>query len=189
MRGRMCKIGGVVSGEIPGRGGDYPARWIKKHAGWTPIVPVWRHTMRATDGLKTTITSAPSSHRVRRSRSNYRWTCQCTCHNRTSVSRPDRGVRSSGRSRNPAPALPSPDREGRSRTGSTAPARQRRGWHKHRGTRPFTFKTTFGEVTVERLRISHNHDGTIEIPSATVWEHIPSTRHHRRISGTRSVIR
>jgi len=38
-----------------------------------------------------------------------------------------------------------------------------------RGTRPFTFKTTFGEVTVKRLRISHNHDGTIEIPSATVW--------------------
>ena len=38
-----------------------------------------------------------------------------------------------------------------------------------RGTRPFTFKTIFGEVTVERLRISHNHDGTIEIPSATVW--------------------
>src|SRR6266540_1669876 len=31
-----------------------------------------------------------------------------------------------------------------------------------RGTRPFTFKTTFGEVTVGRLRISHNHDGTIE---------------------------
>ena len=67
------------------------------------------------------------------------------------------------------PALPSPDREGRSRTGSPAPARQRRGWHPRRGTRPFTFKTTFGEVTVERLRISHNHDGTIEIPSATVW--------------------
>jgi hypothetical protein len=39
-----------------------------------------------------------------------------------------------------------------------------------RGTRPFTFKTTFGEVTVERSRISHNHDGTIEIPSATVWD-------------------
>jgi hypothetical protein len=38
-----------------------------------------------------------------------------------------------------------------------------------RGTRPFTFKTTFGEVTVERLRVSPNHDGTIEIPSATVW--------------------
>jgi hypothetical protein len=38
-----------------------------------------------------------------------------------------------------------------------------------RGTRPFTFKTTFGEVTAQRLRISHNHDGTIEIPSATAW--------------------
>jgi hypothetical protein len=38
-----------------------------------------------------------------------------------------------------------------------------------RGTRPFTFKTTFGEVAVQRLRISHNHDGTIEIPSATAW--------------------
>ena len=38
-----------------------------------------------------------------------------------------------------------------------------------RGTRPFTFKTIFGAVTVERLRISHNYDGTIEIPSATVW--------------------
>jgi len=37
-----------------------------------------------------------------------------------------------------------------------------------RGTRPFTFKTIFGEVTVERSRISHNCDGTIEIPSATV---------------------
>ena len=38
-----------------------------------------------------------------------------------------------------------------------------------RGTRPFTFKTTFGEVVVRRLRISHNQDGTIETPSATAW--------------------
>jgi len=38
-----------------------------------------------------------------------------------------------------------------------------------RGTRPFTFKTTFGEVTVERSRISHKHDGSIEIPSASAW--------------------
>ena len=40
----------------------------------------------------------------------------------------------------------------------------------HRGTRPFTFKTTFGEVTVQRSRISHKHDGTIEVPSAKAWE-------------------
>src|SRR5512147_290691 len=38
-----------------------------------------------------------------------------------------------------------------------------------RGTQPYTFKTSFGEVTAQRLRISHNHDGTIEIPSATAW--------------------
>src|SRR5271157_1314709 len=56
MMGRMCKIGGMVSGEIPGRGGDYPCPSIKKHAGWNTIVAVWRHTMRATDGLQTTIT-------------------------------------------------------------------------------------------------------------------------------------
>jgi hypothetical protein len=39
-----------------------------------------------------------------------------------------------------------------------------------RGTRPFTFKTTFGEVTVKRSRISHKLDDTIETPSARVWE-------------------
>jgi Uncharacterised protein family (UPF0236) len=38
-----------------------------------------------------------------------------------------------------------------------------------RGTRPFTFKTTFGEVPVERARIQHKLDGTMEIPSATAW--------------------
>src|SRR5271157_382308 len=62
MRGRMCKIGGMVSGEIPGRGGGYPCPSIKKHAGWTTIVAVWRHTMRATDGLQTTITLGSVNH-------------------------------------------------------------------------------------------------------------------------------
>jgi len=38
-----------------------------------------------------------------------------------------------------------------------------------RGTRPHTFKTTFGEVTVERSRICHKHDGTMEVPSARAW--------------------
>ena len=38
-----------------------------------------------------------------------------------------------------------------------------------RGTRPHTFKTTFGEVTVQRSRICHNHDGTMEVPSAIAW--------------------
>lgn len=48
-----------------------------------------------------------------------------------------------------------------------------------RGTRPFTFKTTFGEVTVERSRVSHNRDRTIESPSATAW----GTPHQLAITG------
>jgi hypothetical protein len=39
-----------------------------------------------------------------------------------------------------------------------------------RGTRPFTFKTIFGEVTVGRSRILHKKDGTIEVPSAAAWK-------------------
>ena len=39
-----------------------------------------------------------------------------------------------------------------------------------RGTRPFTFKTIFGEVTVQRSRILHKKDGTIEVPSAVAWD-------------------
>jgi hypothetical protein len=39
-----------------------------------------------------------------------------------------------------------------------------------RGTRPFTFKTTFGEVAVARSRISHRCDGTVEVPSASAWD-------------------
>jgi Uncharacterised protein family (UPF0236) len=38
-----------------------------------------------------------------------------------------------------------------------------------RGTRPFTFKTRFGSVTVRRSRISHKQDGSIEVPSASAW--------------------
>ena len=38
-----------------------------------------------------------------------------------------------------------------------------------RGTRPFTFKTTFGEVTVRRSRILHKKDRSMEIPSERVW--------------------
>jgi hypothetical protein len=51
--------------------------------------------------------------------------------------------------------------------------RQRRGKGgagiQRRGTRPHTFKTTFGEVTVQRSRICHHHDGAIEVPSASAW--------------------
>jgi hypothetical protein len=39
-----------------------------------------------------------------------------------------------------------------------------------RGTRPFTFKTTFGPVTVQRSRIEHQKDGTMEVPAARAWD-------------------
>lgn len=39
-----------------------------------------------------------------------------------------------------------------------------------RGTRPFTFKTIFGEVAVQRSRIRHNDDGSMEVPSAIAWD-------------------
>jgi hypothetical protein len=39
-----------------------------------------------------------------------------------------------------------------------------------KGTRPFTFKTIFGEVTVPRSRILHKADGTMEVPAAVAWE-------------------
>jgi Uncharacterised protein family (UPF0236) len=39
-----------------------------------------------------------------------------------------------------------------------------------KGTRPFTFKTTLGAITVPRSRILHKADGTIEVPSATAWD-------------------
>jgi hypothetical protein len=38
-----------------------------------------------------------------------------------------------------------------------------------RGTRPFTFKTRFGEVTVQRSRIEHKKDGSMEVLSAIAW--------------------
>jgi Uncharacterised protein family (UPF0236) len=40
---------------------------------------------------------------------------------------------------------------------------------RRRGRRPFTFKTIFGEVTVQRSRIEHKKDRTMEVPSAIAW--------------------
>ena len=50
-----------------------------------------------------------------------------------------------------------------------------------RGTRPLTFKTTFGEVTVGRSRIEHKKDGTMEVPSARAW----NTSHQLHITQNR----
>jgi hypothetical protein len=39
-----------------------------------------------------------------------------------------------------------------------------------RGTTPFTFKTVFGTIQVQRRRIEHKADGTTEVPSAHAWQ-------------------
>src|SRR5262249_50942615 len=39
-----------------------------------------------------------------------------------------------------------------------------------RGTTPFTFKTVFGTVGVQRRRIEHKADGSTEVPSAHAWQ-------------------
>lgn len=39
-----------------------------------------------------------------------------------------------------------------------------------RGKVPYTFKTRFGTVKVDRIRIAHHADGTTEVPSATRWQ-------------------
>jgi len=48
-----------------------------------------------------------------------------------------------------------------------------------RGTRPYTFKTIFGEVIVQRSRVLQKEGGTMEVPSATVWH----TSHQLMITG------
>ena len=127
--------------------------------------------MRATDGLQTTINLGPVHRDDQASRCSCRWGCPCPCRPRTSTS-PTRSRRSSIR-----PAFRSS--AGSSEPSSRRPTRKlvlqnRRGKAgagiQRRGTRPFTFKTTFGEVTVQRSRISHKHDGTIEVPSARAWK-------------------
>ena len=39
-----------------------------------------------------------------------------------------------------------------------------------RGTRPYTFITPFGTVTIDRIRVCHRADGRAEIPSHTAWD-------------------
>jgi hypothetical protein len=39
-----------------------------------------------------------------------------------------------------------------------------------RGTRPYTFVTPFGTVSIERTRVCHRADGHAEIPSHTAWD-------------------
>jgi hypothetical protein len=54
-----------------------------------------------------------------------------------------------------------------------------------RGTRPFHFKTGFGTVAVERVRVTHRADGSGQTPSAEAW----GTGHRRELTrGPRAAI-
>src|SRR4051794_8066563 len=136
-----------------------------------PIVPVWRFTVRETDGLQTTIALGPVNRQGQAL--SLELALQMT--------------------------LPMPDQDNHlpdqieafvHQAGLEVQRRlfraliekadqelvlQRRhgkggGGIQRRGTRPFTFKTIFGEVTVQRIRIRHNRDGAMESPSAGAWD-------------------
>ena len=136
--------------------------------------------MRATDGLQTTITCRPVNV-VDQTFSLATVAGDLLAHAAPGGAspRPDRGLRPSGRARSPTPTLPGPHREGRPGTGPPERHGKGGGGIQRRGTRPFTFKTIFGEVSVHGSRISHNRDGTIEIPSAVAWD----TSHQLMITG------
>jgi hypothetical protein len=135
-----------------------------------PIVPVWRFTVRETDDLQTTITLGPVN------RQGQALSLELTLE--MTLPMPDQDehlpdqieafVHQAGlelQRRVFQVLIEKADQELilRRRHGKGGDGIQRR------GTRPFTFKTTFGAVTVGRSRILHKKDGTIEVPSAVAW--------------------
>src|SRR3954453_21875848 len=149
----------------------FSTRSIKRHTRWFPIVPVWRHTVRATDGLQTTITCGPVNVIDQ----------ECSLQLSMAIALPmplqdehlpdriEAAVHHAGlalQRRLFQVLIEKADHELvlQQRHGKGHAGIQRR------GTRPFTFKTTFGEVTVSRSRILHKKDGTIEVPSAVAWK-------------------
>jgi Uncharacterised protein family (UPF0236) len=144
---------------------------IKRHARWIPIVPVWRHTVRATDGLQTTIDF--------RSVNVLDQTLSLELALGMSLPMPlqdehlpdqiESYVHQVGlevQRRLFQVLMEKADHELvlNQRQGKGGAGIQRR------GTRPFTFKTIFGEVTARRSRILHKKDGTMEVPSSVAWK-------------------
>jgi hypothetical protein len=145
-----------------------------------PIGPVWRFTVRDTDGLQTTLTLSPVNSRG--STLSVELELQMTLPMPEQDDQlPDRIealVHHAGlevQRRLFRALIEKADQELvlARRHGRAGAGIQRR------GTRPFTFKTIFGEVTVRRSRIRHNLDGTIEVPSARAW----NTPHQLAITG------
>jgi hypothetical protein len=143
---------------------------MKTHARCIAIVAVWRHTVRATDGLQTTITPGPVNCADQR--------LSLDLELQMTLPLPDQDEH-----------LPDQIEAAVHQVGLEVQRRlfqvliekadqqlvlqQRHGKGdagiQRRGTRPFTFKTIFGEVTVARSRILHKKDGSMEVPAAVAW--------------------
>src|SRR4051812_9545744 len=138
-----------------------------------PIVAVWRFTVRDTDGLQTTLTLGP----VNRDGPNLalelglQMTLPLPDQDKHLPDQIEAFVHQAGlevQRRLFRALIEKADQELvlQRRHGKGSRGIQRR------GTRPYTFKTTFGEVPVQRSRICHTRDGAMEIPSALAW-HTP----------------
>jgi hypothetical protein len=145
-----------------------------------PIGSVWRFTVRKTDGLQATITLGPVNRVGQDLSASLEMILSLPMpdHDEHLPDTIEANVHAAGLEvqRQLFRALiEKADRELilNGRDGKAAEGIQRR------GTRPFTFKTLFGAVTVQRCRISHRHDGTMEIPSASAW----GTPHQLAITG------
>jgi hypothetical protein len=136
-----------------------------------PIVAVWRFTVREPDGLQTTITCSPVNRtdQILSLELSLQMTLPMPPQDEHLPDRIEALVHHAGLEvqRQLFRALvEKADQELilQQRHGKGGAGIQRR------GTRPFTFKTIFGEVTVPRSRILHKQDGTIEVPSAVAWD-------------------
>ena len=154
------------------RGGGFAYLIDKKARRMYPhsIVPVRRHTMRATNGLQTTVTVSPVNS------DGQAFALELTLGISLPMPQQDEHLPDQIESYVHQAGLETQRRLFQvlmEKADQELVLQQRHGKGgagiQRRGTRPFTFKTTFGEVAVERSRISHNQDGTIEIPSATAW--------------------
>ena len=147
------------------------AHFDKKARRMDPIVLVWRRTMRATNDLQTTITLGPVNGDGQ--------TISLELSLDMSLPMPhqdehlpdqiEASVHQAGleiQRRLFEVLMEKADQELvlQHRHGKGGAGIQRR------GTRPFTFKTVFGNVTVQRSRICHKYDGTMEVPSAITWD-------------------
>ena len=167
---------------MPGRSG--------KTRTMNPIGPVWRFTVRDTDGLQTTVTLGPVNRAGQDSRLELDAAITLPMPDQDEhLPDQDRGRRPSRRAGGPATALPGPDREGRPGVGPPAPPRQGRRRHPAAGDAPLHLQ--------DHLRRGHRPAVAGSATITTARSRSPRRRPGARptnwpspgISATRSAIR